>query len=65
MVDIELFMEVKRIEDVLRKHSCTEALAWCSENKSALRKAKVRELLLLIALDDADEVDALSEHTRI
>lgn len=41
LVDIELFVEVQRIEDALRKHSCTEALAWCSENKSALRKAKV------------------------
>lgn len=37
-------MEIKRIEDALRNHSCTEALAWCNENKAALRKAKVSQL---------------------
>ncbi|KAF8521027.1 CTLH/CRA C-terminal to lish motif domain-containing protein [Gautieria morchelliformis] len=40
LVDIDLFSEIHRIEDALRNHSCTEALAWCSENKSALRKIK-------------------------
>ncbi|KAH9989658.1 CTLH/CRA C-terminal to lish motif domain-containing protein [Russula vinacea] len=30
----------KDIEDALSSHSCTEALAWCSENKNALRKLK-------------------------
>ena len=42
LVDIGLFMEIRRIEDALRNHSCTEALAWCNENKAALRKGKVR-----------------------
>lgn len=41
LVDIELFSDIKRIEDALARHSCTEALAWCSENKTALRKVKV------------------------
>lgn len=45
LVDIELFTDIKRIEDALSKHSCTDALAWCSENKSALRKIKVRSFL--------------------
>ncbi|TDL22689.1 hypothetical protein BD410DRAFT_787966 [Rickenella mellea] len=40
LVDIELFTEIHRIEDALRRHSCTDALAWCSENKTALRKMK-------------------------
>ncbi|EKM76774.1 hypothetical protein AGABI1DRAFT_62820 [Agaricus bisporus var. burnettii JB137-S8] len=40
LVDIDLFSDIKRIEDALARHSCTEALAWCSENKSALRKIK-------------------------
>ncbi|KIJ99906.1 hypothetical protein K443DRAFT_679588 [Laccaria amethystina LaAM-08-1] len=40
LVDIELFTDIRRIEDALSKHSCTDALAWCSENKSALRKIK-------------------------
>ena len=33
-------MDIRRIEDALAKHSCTEALAWCNENKTALRKIK-------------------------
>lgn len=41
-MDIDLFTDIRRIELALSKHSCTEALAWCSENKTALRKIKVR-----------------------
>lgn len=40
LVDIDLFSDIKRIEDALAQHSCIEALAWCSENKAALRKTK-------------------------
>ncbi|KAI0792319.1 CTLH/CRA C-terminal to lish motif domain-containing protein [Abortiporus biennis] len=40
LVDIDLFSDIRRIEDSLRGQSCTEALAWCSENKAALRKLK-------------------------
>ncbi|KAJ7073529.1 CTLH/CRA C-terminal to lish motif domain-containing protein [Mycena belliarum] len=40
LVDIDLFSDIKRIEDALAKCSCTEALAWCSENRNALRKMK-------------------------
>ncbi|KAG5351374.1 hypothetical protein C0989_006808 [Termitomyces sp. Mn162] len=40
LVDIDLFMDIRRIEDALLKHSCMEALAWCNENKVALRKIK-------------------------
>lgn len=40
LVDIDLFSDIKRIEDALARHSCAEALAWCSENKAALRKIK-------------------------
>lgn len=39
-MDIDLFSDIRRIEEALRRQSCTEALAWCSENKSALRKLK-------------------------
>jgi macrophage erythroblast attacher len=41
LVDIDIFAHVQRIEQALQSHSCSEALAWCSENKAALRKAKV------------------------
>lgn len=47
LVDIDLFSEIRRIEDALGRHSCTEALAWCSENKTALRKIKARTESLL------------------
>ncbi|CAG8767224.1 1429_t:CDS:2, partial [Acaulospora colombiana] len=40
LVDLSLFAEIQRIEQALEKHSCTEALAWCSDNKNALRKIK-------------------------
>jgi len=40
LVDIDLFTDIRRIEVALSRHSCTEALAWCSENKTALRKIK-------------------------
>ncbi|KAF8637855.1 hypothetical protein AX17_002481 [Amanita inopinata Kibby_2008] len=40
LVDIDLFTDIKRIEDALSHHSCAEALAWCNENKASLRKMK-------------------------
>ncbi|KAH0826629.1 hypothetical protein J3R83DRAFT_4995 [Lanmaoa asiatica] len=40
LVDIDLFMDIHRIERALFRHSCTEAIAWCNENKTALRKIK-------------------------
>ncbi|PIL23547.1 transporter [Ganoderma sinense ZZ0214-1] len=40
LVDVDLFSDIRRIEDALARKSCTEALAWCSENKAALRKLK-------------------------
>ena len=43
LVDIELFAEIRRVKVALEHQSCTEALAWCSENKAALRKIKVRQ----------------------
>ena len=41
LVDIDLFMDIHRIERALFQHSCTEAIAWCGENKTALRKIRV------------------------
>lgn len=41
-VDIELFKDLQRIEDALRSGSATEALQWCKDNASALKKGKVR-----------------------
>jgi macrophage erythroblast attacher len=51
LVDIDLFSDIKRIEGALSRHSCSEALAWCSENKTALRKQRVTFTTALPALD--------------
>ncbi|THU93519.1 hypothetical protein K435DRAFT_757373 [Dendrothele bispora CBS 962.96] len=40
LVDLDLFSDIRRIETALERHSCAEALGWCSENKAALRKTK-------------------------
>jgi len=40
LVDIDLFADVRRVEEALNRKSCTEALAWCSDNKMGLRKMK-------------------------
>jgi macrophage erythroblast attacher len=42
-VDIELFRDLQRIEDALRSGSATEALQWCKDNSSTLKKGKVRQ----------------------
>ena len=44
LVDVDMFMDIRRIELGLVDHSCTKALAWCNENKAALRKLKVCHL---------------------
>lgn len=41
-MDIKLFAELAKIENALvEKHSCTEGLAWCGENRGTLKKTKV------------------------
>ncbi|WRT66369.1 uncharacterized protein IL334_003324 [Kwoniella shivajii] len=41
LVDIKLLTELNKIENALiDKHSCTEALAWCGENRGTLKKTK-------------------------
>lgn len=54
LVDIDLFMDIHRIERALFRHSCTEAIAWCSENKTALRKIKVSHELRFPVPDTAN-----------
>lgn len=40
LVDIELFIESQKVVDSLCAGRCSEALAWCAENKSSLKKSK-------------------------
>lgn len=40
LVELELFAQAKKVLDALRGCSCTAALAWASENRARLKKAK-------------------------
>ncbi|XP_024364676.1 protein MAEA homolog [Physcomitrium patens] len=40
LVDADIFLEARKVIEALRNRDCTEALAWCSENKSKLKKSK-------------------------
>ncbi|KAH9941578.1 CTLH/CRA C-terminal to lish motif domain-containing protein [Epithele typhae] len=69
LVDIDLFSDIRRIEDGLTRRSCTEALTWCSENKQALRKLKntlefdlrLQEYIELARVGKAQEAMAYSK----
>jgi macrophage erythroblast attacher len=41
LVDIDIFVDARKVVDALLKKDCSEALAWCAENKSKLKKGKV------------------------
>ncbi|MCO5587076.1 hypothetical protein L7F22_041022 [Adiantum nelumboides] len=41
LVDIDVFLDAKKVIQSLRNRDCSEALAWCAENKSKLKKSKV------------------------
>ncbi len=41
LVDIDIFVDARKVVDALLNKDCSEALAWCAENKSKLKKSKV------------------------
>jgi macrophage erythroblast attacher len=41
LVDTDIFVDAKKVIQCLRNKDCSEALSWCAENKSKLKKAKV------------------------
>lgn len=46
LVDVDVFVQCSNIERSLREgHSTAECLAWCIENKTSLRKQKVRSVV--------------------
>lgn len=45
LVDIDVFLEAKKVIDALQKKKVGPALAWCSDNKSRLKKSKVTYVL--------------------
>lgn len=40
-MDIDIFLDARKVVEALRNRDCSEALAWCAENKSKLKKSKV------------------------
>ncbi|TYI86806.1 hypothetical protein E1A91_D04G091800v1 [Gossypium mustelinum] len=42
LVDIDVFQEAKKVIDGLRNQEVGPALAWCADNKSRLKKSKLR-----------------------
>ena len=41
LIDIEVFIQMKSVIEGLTKRNCTEALKWCADNRSRLRKISV------------------------
>ena len=41
-VELELFQELRNIENALLAGSATDALSWCKSNAVAIKKTKVR-----------------------
>jgi hypothetical protein len=39
-VELHIFGGAQRVVEALRGHDCSEALAWCEDNRARLRKAK-------------------------
>lgn len=38
LVDIDIFLNSKKVEESLQNHDCKEALKWCNDNRSKLKK---------------------------
>uniref|UniRef100_A0A804PXI9 Macrophage erythroblast attacher n=1 Tax=Zea mays TaxID=4577 RepID=A0A804PXI9_MAIZE len=47
LVDIDVFLDAKRVIDSLQNNEVSPALAWCAENKSRLKKSKSKLEFLL------------------
>lgn len=41
LVDVDVFLDAKRVIDSLQNKEIAPALAWCAENRSRLKKSKV------------------------
>uniref|UniRef100_A0A8B9JGV0 E3 ubiquitin-protein transferase MAEA n=1 Tax=Astyanax mexicanus TaxID=7994 RepID=A0A8B9JGV0_ASTMX len=44
LVNIEMFLTAKEVEESLERQETATCLAWCHDNKSRLRKMKVRQI---------------------
>ena len=39
-MDVHVFLAARRVVQSLRRHDCSEALAWCEENRAKLKKSR-------------------------
>lgn len=68
LVDINVFMDAKKVIECLQNRDCTPALAWCAENKSKLKKVKsklefqlrLQEFIELVRVDHSMDATAYS-----
>lgn len=44
LVDVDIFLDARKVVEALRNRDCSEALMWCTENKSKLKKSKVLQV---------------------
>jgi macrophage erythroblast attacher len=51
LVDIDVFLDAKRVIDSLQNNEVAPALAWCAENKSRLKKSKVCLTFFCLIID--------------
>ena len=54
LVDTDLYRMAQKIEDALLQHDTSPCLAWCAENKSKLKKIRVRQPAVSIKCDSYD-----------
>eukprot|EP00124_Ichthyophonus_hoferi_P001593 Ihof_evm5s87 gene=Ihof_evmTU5s87 len=70
LVDTNIFLERRKMEDALDRHECGEALAWCFENRSRLKKMKstletnLRMQELIEMVRDGRRIEAISHARR-
>lgn len=60
-MDIDIFLEARKVLDALRNRDCSEALAWCSENKTRLKKSKVLYLTASVSTMHEPSLSSTSE----
>lgn len=65
LLDIDIFIQCKRIVEGLISGNTQECLAWCNEHKSALRKSKVCTLYRLIRTSWIIDCSRIASNSRL
>lgn len=62
LVDIDVFNEAKKVIDALQNKEVAAALAWCTDNKSRLKKSKV---FLYLSILKSATTNVLYPHSQV